>query len=537
MPQRHRYSKNRFHRRTGRRTQDTRVEIAQSIEENRDDTKEEAGLEDEPVSAKLEAVGDEQVEATVEGSHKKRERERHSCPYGCSEEYSAIHAHFKLHHGNARVYDCDVCHSGYDFPAPSRRHVAAAYPVPISSYVVAQDGTSEYRHRDLIPLQVITTNEDTFSVTTTDSSAKRHRNKRSLPGSSQPRAKRKCFPLYEDGDSVKLVDGSYFRIVKLCRDASWQQIYRGHRLILQNILKEQILPPKDNELLWVMEQGPNDETAHETFTASVRPADIAQRCRIVFTNDLLGEQQSQDPAKPILYCRWKVVIHACVNGSANFNQPCGIMSIERIAEAEADHDARVEDAKLRKDRRGTQTNPPVHCNHGTVYTMGDAFCGVGGVSRGALDANLEVKWGFDSDKEAIEAYWRNFGRLGTVCKNLDVQQFIRTCNEERVVDILHASPPCQAFSREYATAERQKMKELVQTVTALVQATKPRLVCFEEVPKLCDVVNMHHFRTLIQSLISLAYSVRWRMIKCWRYGVPQSRERLFLFAAAWVMIS
>lgn len=349
-----------------------------------------------------------------------------------------------------------------------------------------------------------------------------------------PKAKRACIPrAYQVGDSVELADGSYFRITQLCRDAGRQQIYRGHRLILQKALKEQILPPSDTELVWVIEQGLHGETAHETFQASVQPVNIVKKCRIVFTNDLLSKQISQGSNQSIMYCRWKFVIHACVSGATTFNQPCGIMSIERITEAEADKDARVEDAELRKDWRGIQKRSPSHRHHEiTRYTMGDAFCGVGGVSRGALDADLKVKWGFDNDKNAIEAYWQNFGRCGTVCKKLDVQQFIQTCKEEEIVDILHASPPCQAFARGFSDATHQQTKGLLQTVAHLVQATKPRLVCLEEVPKLVGRGNIHHFRALVRTLISLGFSVRWRMIRCWRYGVPQLRERLFLFAAA-----
>ena len=99
--------------------------------------------------------------------------------------------------------------------------------------------------------------------------------------------------------------------------------------------------------------------------------------------------------------------------------------------------------------------------HTRKYTLGDAFCGAGGVSRGAVDAGLHVEWGFDDDEQAMDSYEANFGRLGTDCLREAVFDFLQT--PQSVVDILHCSPPCQTFSwaKTVKTPEQDEKNEAV----------------------------------------------------------------------------
>lgn len=69
-------------------------------------------------------------------------------------------------------------------------------------------------------------------------------------------------------------------------------------------------------------------------------------------------------------------------------------------------------------------------------------------------------------------------------------------------------------------------------VARIVGKVKPRMVTFEEVPNLLK--NPEHrvyFTTMVRDLTSLGYSVRWKVIECADFGVPQKRSRLFLIAS------
>ena len=69
-------------------------------------------------------------------------------------------------------------------------------------------------------------------------------------------------------------------------------------------------------------------------------------------------------------------------------------------------------------------------------------------------------------------------------------------------------------------------------VGGIVGKVKPRIVTFEEVPNLLrSPKHRVNFTTMVRDLTSLGYSVRWEIIECADFGLPQKRERLFLIAS------
>ena len=166
------------------------------------------------------------------------------------------------------------------------------------------------------------------------------------------------------------------------------------------------------------------------------------------------------------------------------------------------------------------------------YTLGDAFCGAGGVSRGAVTAGLRVKWAFDFNLDACNTYAQNFYKTGI--HHYSANSFLRLDPEFLKVDILHLSPPCQYFSPAH-TREGPDDELNVASLYAVSQALKrcrPRIVTIEETSGLQDQTKHgQYFRSLIGQLTDNGYSFRWRVIRCCDYGVPQTRRRLFIIAA------
>jgi DNA (cytosine-5)-methyltransferase 1 len=79
-------------------------------------------------------------------------------------------------------------------------------------------------------------------------------------------------------------------------------------------------------------------------------------------------------------------------------------------------------------------------------SFGDVFCGAGGASQGAQQADLHIKWGLDDDLDAINAYKEN--HTGALPFRCNAHNFPPTGfkSEELRVDVLHLSPPCCYFS-------------------------------------------------------------------------------------------
>lgn len=170
---------------------------------------------------------------------------------------------------------------------------------------------------------------------------------------------------------------------------------------------------------------------------------------------------------------------------------------------------------------------------GQRYTFGDAFCGAGGTSRGAIMAGLRVKWGFDFDLPACRTYARNF--FGATVYKLAADEFIflPDTNQDLRVDILHLSPPCGYWSKAHTTSGQhdEMNRATLFAIEQLLLKVKPRVVTLEEVDGLNDKNNKPYLASLIQQFTAQGYSVRWKIFNLADFGVSQPRKRILMIAS------
>lgn len=191
------------------------------------------------------------------------------------------------------------------------------------------------------------------------------------------------------------------------------------------------------------------------------------------------------------------------------------------------------------------------------YSFGDCFCGAGGVSRGAIMANLRVSWAFDFNKHACASYALN--NPTTALYPIAAHEFcalaspqcpiltqpatstqpptpIPNAPPDFKVDILHLSPPCQYFSNAHTVVGRDDEMNTATlfSVQELVRKARPRVVTLEQTSGL---LRRHEvwFNAVVSMLTSHEFSVRWRLLNCADYGVPQRRVRCFL-VASWLVL-
>lgn len=177
-----------------------------------------------------------------------------------------------------------------------------------------------------------------------------------------------------------------------------------------------------------------------------------------------------------------------------------------------------------------QRSLPVPASNQQQYTFGDCFCGAGGTSRGAVAAGLRVDWGFDYNVAACESYALNFTQANTY--NISADRFSSLVNEDHKVDICHLSPPCQFFSPAHTVEGKDDDKNTASlfAISPLLEKSKPRVATLEQTAGLMQRHHMY-FSAAIRMFTSLGFSIRWRVVKCPDYGVPQSRNRLVLIAS------
>ncbi len=162
----------------------------------------------------------------------------------------------------------------------------------------------------------------------------------------------------------------------------------------------------------------------------------------------------------------------------------------------------------------------------------DLFCGVGGLTRGMMDAGIQVVAGFDIDDACRYPYEKNNGPA--VFENRSVSDIngkdLKALYPADAVRVLVGCAPCQPFSKYtqgLETAVDEKWGLLTQ-FGRLVGELKPHVVSMENVPQLRRHSVYEEFLTTLRRL---KYSISVHEVYCPDYGIPQQRTRLVLFAS------
>ena len=165
----------------------------------------------------------------------------------------------------------------------------------------------------------------------------------------------------------------------------------------------------------------------------------------------------------------------------------------------------------------------------------DLFCGVGGLTRGLLDAGLNVIAGFDIDPTCQYTYEHNNGveyHIQSV-RDLNGAQLNGLYDQdEQNIKILVGCAPCQPFSQMRfkmggANAQDEKY-DLLLEFGRLIEETLPDVVSMENVPQIRETNIYQNFLTTLRNN---GYFVDAQVVFCPDYGIPQTRRRFVLVAS------
>ncbi len=158
------------------------------------------------------------------------------------------------------------------------------------------------------------------------------------------------------------------------------------------------------------------------------------------------------------------------------------------------------------------------------YTAISLYCGAGGLDLGFAQAGLEVRWAVDHDPFAIETYNTNlepYGVCGDVLR-VDPPRDIGP-------DVVIGGPPCQGFSVIGRMDPGDPRSRHVDHFFDVVEHLRPRAFVMENVKALGMSPRWEHVRSrLLNRAEGLGYERSLFILNAQDYGVPQSRERMFL---------
>jgi DNA (cytosine-5)-methyltransferase 1 len=180
----------------------------------------------------------------------------------------------------------------------------------------------------------------------------------------------------------------------------------------------------------------------------------------------------------------------------------------------------------------------------------DLFAGCGGLSLGFQAAGFMLRAAVEFDPDAARSHGLNFH--GGEARQSKARDIIRTHPEDLAaelelgpvadaIDVIVGGPPCQAFAR----VGRPKLREidahpqafrhdprarLYQEYLRYVDAFQPLAVLVENVPDVLNHGGQNIAEEICEVLEGKGYVCGYTLLNAAYYGVPQTRERMFLLA-------
>lgn len=170
----------------------------------------------------------------------------------------------------------------------------------------------------------------------------------------------------------------------------------------------------------------------------------------------------------------------------------------------------------------------------------ELFAGAGGMCIGLKAAGFDVRWAVESNPQAAATYQANNTNDSLQVYQEDVNYFLKKSKKGHgaypstdEVDHIHASPPCQGFSRgnRNGGAGDESNNHLIFTFIEAIKHFKPQTASFENVPGMMRKDLKHYVQAVIENLLRMKYQVRCNLLTASKYGDPQNRKRVILFAS------
>jgi len=152
------------------------------------------------------------------------------------------------------------------------------------------------------------------------------------------------------------------------------------------------------------------------------------------------------------------------------------------------------------------------------------FSGAGGLDLGLIQANNEIVWANDIDKDATATYKKNIGDhiICSDIKNVDIADIPDS-------DVIVGGFPCQGFSQAnlLRTAEDER-NGLYKFFLAAVKIKLPKFFIAENVKGILSLDKGNAIKQIVSDFEGAGYNVVVTLVNMADYGVPQVRQRVFI---------
>lgn len=165
----------------------------------------------------------------------------------------------------------------------------------------------------------------------------------------------------------------------------------------------------------------------------------------------------------------------------------------------------------------------------------DFFAGAGGLTRGLLDAGIDVVAGVDNDERLRETYERNNEPSRFIKQDIAAIDIKALRGEVGIASadttLYAACTPCQPFSTLNRSKGDDNQKALLLKFAEIVAESPPDFVIVENVPGLNNALGRDIYRQFEAILLEHGFSADARLLDAKHFGVPQTRKRFILVAS------
>lgn len=159
-------------------------------------------------------------------------------------------------------------------------------------------------------------------------------------------------------------------------------------------------------------------------------------------------------------------------------------------------------------------------------TVASFFSGIGGFDLGFENAGYQITMQCEIDpycSDVLSTHWPGVTRFKDIreVRHADIP----------VSDVWVGGFPCQDVSVARMGPRaglRGKRSGLFYEFARLIEGSRPRIVLIENVSGLLSSHGGRDFGIVVRTLAKLGYGVGWRVLNSRYFGVPQSRQRVYI---------
>lgn len=159
----------------------------------------------------------------------------------------------------------------------------------------------------------------------------------------------------------------------------------------------------------------------------------------------------------------------------------------------------------------------------------DLFSGAGGMSLGAENAGVDVRYAVEIDRHASATYRANHPK--TILFQTDILQLKRLQLNVASRDLLvFGGPPCQGYStsNQRTRDKNNPQNWLFLEFLRIIRELEPRVVVFENVSGLLEKGRKAFLDGIVGGLRRQGYQLASGLLNAAHFGVPQNRSRFFI---------